>query len=197
MSERMVILIVVLALALVGGVVYLVVAEYGEAKADLEAPTAASGDLVLKSPVFADGEPIPAEYTADGRDSSPPLLWENLPAGTVTLALIVEDPDVPLGTFIHWMICEIPWQSPGLPPGIGHGADAPGVPGAVQGENGLSRMGYNGPAPPEGKEHRYVFRLYALAEPLDITGGFNRHQLNAAMRGIILAEAVLTGTYSR
>lgn len=187
-------IVVVFAAAIVA----LIVKEFREAAGPpVGGPPADPDAFVLWSPAFEHGEAVPRDYTEDGADLSPPLEWDNAPGGAAAFALLVEDPDAPVGSFTHWMMCEIPATLTGLPAGIGHGEDASAVPGAVQGVNGFGNTGYNGPAPPPGKPHRYVFRLYALDEKLDITGGFTKNQFRAAVAGHVLEEAVLLGTYAR
>mgnify|MGYP000108931619 CR=1 FL=1 len=154
------------------------------------------GDLVLSSPAFGPGEEIPALYTCDGDDASPPLSWENPPDGTVTFALKMTDPDAPIGTFTHWLICEIPASARQLPEGMGRSSGRQAFR-AIEGQNDFRRAGYGGPCPPKGKPHRYFFHLYALDEKLDMPANFTKSQLDAAMRGHILADAQLMGTYAR
>ncbi|MFW6189999.1 MAG: YbhB/YbcL family Raf kinase inhibitor-like protein [Planctomycetota bacterium] len=151
--------------------------------------------LTLTCPIFSEGEIIPARYTAEGRNISPPLLWHDAPEGTRTFAIIMQDPDAPVGTFTHWSICEISGSRRGLSEGVPPEENVLGS--AVQGLNGFREVGYGGPAPPAGEEHRYYFRLYALDEKLDMPGGFSKNQLQAAMRGHVLAQAELMGRYGR
>jgi len=132
---------------------------------------------------------IPARYTCDGRNVSPPLVWENAPEGTVAFALAMEDPDAPMGTFIHWLVSDIPGGQTFLPEGsAGRG---------VEGNNSFNKPGYGGPCPPPGKPHRYYFKLYALDETTDLAPGFNKFALRAAMEGHILGQARLMGLYGR
>lgn len=154
--------------------------------------------LVLSSIRFSDGDIIPIAYTGEGEDLSPPLQWSNLPAGTKSLALIVEDPDAPdpanpQMTWCHWSLYNIPASAQSLPEGA-----APGVlpPGTLQGVNDWGRVGYGGPMPPIGR-HRYFFRLYALDTVLPDLDRPNRQELLAAIEGHIVGEAVLMGTYER
>ncbi|MCK4284013.1 MAG: YbhB/YbcL family Raf kinase inhibitor-like protein [Candidatus Brocadiae bacterium] len=155
------------------------------------------GGFKLSSTAFEYGGTIPAVCTCDGADISPPLVWENVPEGTVTFALIMEDPDARISTFTHWLICEIPGRTRALPPKVPNKAEVASPVSAVQGNNGFRKLGYGGPCPPAGKPHRYYFRLYALDAKLDMIGGFNRRQLLAAMKDHILAEAELMGRYAR
>jgi Raf kinase inhibitor-like YbhB/YbcL family protein len=155
------------------------------------------GGFTLASSVFEYGQPIPKLYTADGRNISPPLGWVNAPEGTMTFALVCEDPDVPFNTFTHWLICEIPGTANSLPEAIPTGHEQRSVQDAAQGMNDFGEFGYSGPAPPAGKRHRYFFRLTALDEKLGMMGGFNKHQLRKAMAGHELGTAELIGTYER
>lgn len=148
----------------------------------------------LTSTAFSAGQPIPAIYTCDGQDISPPLQWTEPPAGTKAFALIVEDPDAPAGTWIHWVLYGLPATARQLSeamPSEGQLAD-----GSRHGRNSWQKLGYGGPCPPSGT-HRYFFRLYALDVPLDLAAGASKKQLLAAMEGHILAMAELMGTYSR
>ncbi|NWG14890.1 MAG: YbhB/YbcL family Raf kinase inhibitor-like protein [Acidobacteria bacterium] len=150
--------------------------------------------LQLTSTAFRDGAPIPARYTCDGEDLSPPLAWRDPPAGTRSFALIADDPDAPAGTWVHWVITDIPATATGLPEGIP--PDRTLADGSRQGTNSWRRIGYGGPCPPSGT-HRYFFRLYALDAALNLAPGAARGDVERAMKGHILAEAVLMGTYQR
>jgi Raf kinase inhibitor-like YbhB/YbcL family protein len=149
----------------------------------------------ISSSAFKAGGSIPREFTADGRDVSPALSWENPPPGTQSFALICDDPDVPVGTWIHWVLWNIPASARGLPQGVPALKVSPD--GSAQGKNDFGRIGYGGPSPPRGKPHRYFFRLYALGQKLSLAAGASRKQLDAAMAGKILAAAELVGTYGR
>jgi hypothetical protein len=160
-------------------------------------PAPAGPQFTLSSPAFEDGGAIPAEHTCDGRNSSPPLVWTNAPEGTVSFALITEDPDAPLGTFTHWLISEMPGTLDRLPEGI-PAQDLVGAPArATQGQNEFNETGYGGPCPPRGETHHYEFTLYALSTQPEMAGGFSKLQLVAAMKGYILDRAELVGTYRR
>ncbi len=152
-------------------------------------------DIALTSPAFRFGERIPTEYTADGRDESPPLKWEGVPPGTKSLALICEDPDAPKGAFAHWVAYNVPADTTEL--GEGVPAKATLSDGTMQGTNGFGKLGYGGPDPPEGKPHRYVFHLYALDRKLDLPAAATREQLAAAVTGHVLGAGELTGSYGR
>jgi Raf kinase inhibitor-like YbhB/YbcL family protein len=151
--------------------------------------------LELTSTAFREGAPIPGQYTADGRNVSPPLQWRDVPAGTRGLALVCEDPDAPRGTFTHWVAYNLPAESRELPEGVPAEPTLPD--GTLQGTNDFGRVGYGGPAPPAGKPHRYFFMLFALDGPLHLPPGATRPQLLAAVKGHVLGEAQLMGTYSR
>jgi Raf kinase inhibitor-like YbhB/YbcL family protein len=151
--------------------------------------------MKLTSPAFANGAVIPKEYTADGRDISPPLSWSEVPAGTKTFALLCEDPDAPRGLWVHWVIFNIPASTQSLPPGVPPHDTLPD--GSRQGRNDFGRIGYGGPSPPRGKPHRYFFRLYALDTAVGLPPGATRDMLLKAMHGHILDQAELMGTYGR
>jgi Raf kinase inhibitor-like YbhB/YbcL family protein len=141
----------------------------------------------LSSSAFGSGEAIPARHTCDGRDVSPPLAIDDIPPGTISLALIVDDPDAPVGTWDHWVLYDLPVAA-SLPEGA---RDA-----GTDGRNSWRRNGYGGPCPPFG-EHRYFFRVYALDCRLGLHQGAGKKQVLEAMRGHVLAEAALMGRYSR
>jgi len=149
----------------------------------------------LFSTAFKNGAEIPSRYTGDGRDVSPPLKWENLPEGTESLALICDDPDAPVGTWVHWVIYGIPPDTKELPEAVPPKKVLKS--GAKQGLNDFRRIGYGGPAPPPGRPHRYFFKLYALDTELDLKPGATKKDLLRAMEGHILAQGQLMGTYKR
>jgi hypothetical protein len=154
--------------------------------------------LVLTSPRFKDGDLIPIAYTGEGDDLSPPLQWANPPAGTKSLALIVEDPDAPdpqnpQMTWCHWLVYNIPPGTQALPEGANPDVFPPGV---LQGMNDFNRQNYGGPMPPVGR-HRYYFRLYALDTLLPDLDRPTRLELLEAMDGHILGEAELIGLYQK
>jgi Raf kinase inhibitor-like YbhB/YbcL family protein len=157
----------------------------------VEVPSARA--FALSSAGFANGATIPDEYTADGSDVSPPLAWSDVPEGTRSLVLIMEDPDAPVGTWDHWLVYDLPGSLRSL--GKGEASALPE--GAVDGTNSWGRTGYGGPAPPPGKPHRYYFELFALREPLGLAVGAKKPALEAAMDGKVLGEASWMGTYGR
>src|SRR5262245_20021046 len=151
--------------------------------------------MTLTSRAFREGEGIPERYTADGRNTSPPLAWSEPPEGTRGFALICEDPDAPRGTWSHWVLYDLPPDCRELLDGV---EPTPTLPnGGRQGTNDFGKVGYGGPSPPPGKDHRYVFKLYALDTVLGLDAGATRQQLLDAMHGHHLAEARLVGTYGR
>lgn len=150
--------------------------------------------LDLTSSAFTQGQPIPEKYSCRGDDVSPALTWNDPPEGTQAFALIVDDPDAPAGTWVHWVIFNIPASARGLSEGIPSGESLPD--GSLQGRNSSGTTGYNGPCPPSGT-HRYFFKLYALDEMLGISAGANKGELEKAMVGHILARGELMGTFSK
>ena len=150
--------------------------------------------LEISSSAFAEGEMIPTRYTCDGPDVSPDLSWRGVPETAKSLALICDDPDAPMGTWVHWVLFNMPASADGLPAGIP--PDATLENGARHGTNDFRRLGYGGPCPPGGI-HRYFFKLYALDSGLDLESGITKARLLEAMKGHILAEAQLMGKYKR
>jgi Raf kinase inhibitor-like YbhB/YbcL family protein len=154
--------------------------------------------LHLSSPAFAQGQAIPRLYSGEGKDLSPPLAWSDAPPGTRSLALIMDDPDAPTGTWVHWVVYDIPSEQQSLPEGLAKAELAGGVKqGASWGVDRFHRVGYYGPNPPPGKTHHYYFLLCALDRPLNLPPNKNAAEVRAAMKGHVLAEAVLMGTYRR
>jgi Raf kinase inhibitor-like YbhB/YbcL family protein len=163
------------------------------------APAAGGGGgagtgLQITSSAFVDGGAIPKRYTCDGSDRSPPLSWSGVPAGTKSLVLIVDDPDAPdptapKMTWVHWVLSDLPAGTRGLEEG---GSALPA--GTVSGLNDWKRTGYRGPCPPIGR-HRYFYKLYALNTELRLGGTPTKAKVIHAMRGHVLAEAALVGTY--
>ena len=151
--------------------------------------------FVITSPAFAEGEKIPVKYTCNGQNISPPLDWSQEPAGTAALALIMDDPDAPIGVFTHWVIFNLPQATQKLPEAIP--PEGKLASGALQGKNGFGKIGYFGPCPPPGAAHRYRFAVYALDKLLDLVAGASKEQVLEAMKGHILAQVQLVGTYQR
>jgi Raf kinase inhibitor-like YbhB/YbcL family protein len=152
-------------------------------------------NIEITSSAFTEGNPIPIEYTCDGSDISPDLKWGSVPANTKSLALVCDDPDAPSGTFVHWVIYGIPTGETQLPKSAPAAASLSN--GAKQGKNGFGRIGYGGPCPPRGTPHRYFFRISALDTTIDEPPGASRAQIDRAMKGHVLAEGHLMGTYKR
>jgi Raf kinase inhibitor-like YbhB/YbcL family protein len=149
----------------------------------------------LTTSAFKQKEAIPKEYTCDGSDTSVPLSWKDAPAGAKGFALIADDPDAPRGTWVHWVLYDIPANLQELPAGLPHGDSLPN--GAKQGKNDFGKTGYGGPCPPPGPAHRYYFKLYALKEMTGLKPKATKQQLLDAMKGHVLAETQLMGTYKR
>ncbi len=151
--------------------------------------------LELNSPAFKAKTTIPAKYTCEGPDVSPALKWATPPAATKSLALICDDPDAPGGTWVHWVIYNIPPGAEGLSGKIPR--DKKLDSGAIQGTNSWGKIGYGGPCPPPGPAHRYFFKLYALDAALDLEPGATKQQVEGAMEVHILDRAELVGLYQR
>ncbi|HNQ21557.1 MAG TPA: YbhB/YbcL family Raf kinase inhibitor-like protein [Phycisphaerae bacterium] len=155
--------------------------------------------MTITSPAFTANQRIPIRHTGEGEDISPVLNWTGVPAGAKELALICDDPDAPRAEpWVHWVIYKIAPTATGLPEGI-RAAEKPDNPaGALQGKNSWPTIGYRGPLPPPGHGmHHYHFKLYALDAALNVKPGLDKTQLLAAMKGHVLAEAELIGTYER
>jgi Raf kinase inhibitor-like YbhB/YbcL family protein len=151
--------------------------------------------IPVSSPAFAENGAIPEKHTCDGDDVSPPLAWTSLPEGTRSLALITDDPDAPGGTFVHWVIYDLPPDLAGLSEGISQTGSVEG--GGLQGTNGFRKNGYHGPCPPKGSTHRYYFKLYALDTMLNLKEGASKADLEKAMIGHILGQGQVVGQYGR
>ena len=155
--------------------------------------------IKVESTAFVNNAKIPTKFTGDGEDVSPGLTWSNLPAGARELALICDDPDAPTSEpWVHWVIYRIAADAKGLPENVTKTASPAEPKGALQGKNSWSKIGYGGPAPPKGHGvHHYHFKLFALDAPLTVASGPDKKQLLAAMKGHILAQGELVGTYQR
>jgi Raf kinase inhibitor-like YbhB/YbcL family protein len=154
--------------------------------------------LALRSAALGEGAEIPRRYTCEGEDVSPPLEWSGVPAGAKSLALVVDDPDAPdprapRMTWVHWVLYDVPPAATGLPEAVAPGALPKGT---RQGVNDWRRTGWGGPCPPIGR-HRYFFKLYALDASLGDLGTPTKAKLEAAMKGHVLAQAQLMGTYEK
>jgi Raf kinase inhibitor-like YbhB/YbcL family protein len=154
-----------------------------------------SMDFTVTSSAFRNDGDIPRKFTCDGTDRSPELSWAEAPQRTRSLALIVDDPDAPAGTWVHWVIYDIPPDTHQLAEGIAATDELPS--GIRQGINDFRRTGYGGPCPPPGKPHRYFFRLYALDTTLGLKPRSSRKDVDTAMKGHILGQAQLMGRYGR
>jgi len=153
-----------------------------------------AGCFELSSTAFKAGEPIPTRHTCRGEDVSPPLAWSGAPKATRSFALICDDPDAPLATWVHWVYYDIPALVQALPEAIGP-SEHP-APGGTSGMNSFRKAGYGGPCPPFGT-HRYFFRLYALDTVLGLKAGATKKELVKAVNGHILGQAELMGTYRK
>ena len=151
--------------------------------------------LTISSPSFPNGGDIARQFTCDGADISPQLSWTEPPVGTKSFALLVDDPDAPVGNWNHWAMWNMPSTLRALPEGVSKTAHLPD--GSVQGLNDFHKPGYNGPCPPPGKAHRYYFKVFALDTSLDLKPTAGKHQLETAMKGHILAQAEWMGRYRR
>ena len=162
------------------------------ASAILMAPIAlfAAGGAMMKitSSAFQEGGNIPSKFTCDGSNTSPPLQITGIPSQTKTLVLIADDPDAPSGLFTHWLVWNIPPQTSSIVEGS--------APKGVQGTNDFGKSGYGSPCPPSGA-HRYYFRVFALDRELDLRSGAKRRQVDAAIKGHVIAQGELVGRYSR
>jgi len=150
--------------------------------------------IKLTSKAFNEGAMIPAQYTCDGRDISPPLSWSEVPAGTNSFALICDDPDAPIGTWVHWVVYNIPNNVTSIPENVPPTKTIMGD--ILQGMTDFRQVGYGGPCPPRGT-HRYYFKIYALDKMLTLPAGVTKRELLKAMEGHILAEGQLMGRYKR
>jgi len=149
--------------------------------------------LNLRTTAFENGAKIPEKHTCKGEDVPPPLSWDGVPGGTASLAMTLEDPDAPGGTFLHWIIYDIPAQSKGLElivPVEKHLKN-----GAIQGKNDFGKTGYGGPCPPKGEEHRYFFRLYALKKKLRPESIHRLEDFYKAINGLVLDKAEYMGRF--
>jgi len=151
-------------------------------------------EIQVTSSAFEEGGLIPPEYTCDGTDISPPLQWDAVPEGTKSIALISDDPDAPMGTWVHWVIFGLPADTRELAENIPPDETLPN--GAKQGTSDFGKIGYGGPCPPSGT-HRYFFKIYALDTEVDLSAGAKKRELLKAMEGHILGQGQLIGKYKR
>ena len=155
--------------------------------------------IIITSSAFKNNQPIPRKYTGEAEDVSPPLSWSNVPAQTKELALICDDPDAPTPEpWVHWLIYKLPPGTAELPEAVPPERTLKTPAGAMQGTNSFNKIGYGGPLPPKGHGvHHYHFKLYALSKPLPLQPGIEKKALVAAMKGAVIAEGELVGTYER
>jgi Raf kinase inhibitor-like YbhB/YbcL family protein len=139
------------------------------------------------------GSAVPKKFTCDGSDVSPALTWTDPPKGTEALALVMDDPDAPGGTWVHWVIYDLPAETRELREGVPKDRELRG--GARQGRNDFGKLGYNGPCPPRGTVHRYFFKLYALDSKMNLEPGVSKGELERAMKGHILSQVELVGNF--
>jgi Raf kinase inhibitor-like YbhB/YbcL family protein len=160
------------------------------------APTGgAATPFQLSSTSFAGSEGIPKQFSCEGSDASPPLSWKGVPSAAKSLALIMDDPDAPAGTWVHWVLYNLPASATDLAEGVEKQEQLAN--GTLQGRNSFGKVGYGGPCPPPGTPHRYFFKFYALDIKLDLKAGAGKDELEQAMKGHILGHAELIGTYRR
>jgi hypothetical protein len=160
-------------------------------------PLLPAGAFAFTESAVVEGKTVDPRFTCDGEDISPALSWEGVPEGSAELALVMEDPDAPGGTFTHWLLYSLDASETALAEGVPEGGTVAGPPALRQGTNDFGTVGYGGPCPPGGETHRYVFRLLALDEPVTLQGGASRDDLLGAIEGHVVAETALTATYSR
>jgi Raf kinase inhibitor-like YbhB/YbcL family protein len=158
-----------------------------------EEPLSTEGEIemsiTITSSAFSEGDKIPRLFTCDDKNVSPPLSWSGVPSNSVSLVIIMDDPDAPSGTWVHWVLYNLPGELSNLDQGAtGKGTD---------GKNDFNRTGYGGPCPPRGSNHRYLIKVYALDTRLDLKSGATKAQVENGMRGHILAQGQLMGRYGR
>jgi Raf kinase inhibitor-like YbhB/YbcL family protein len=149
----------------------------------------------VESTAFHQGGEIPKRFTCEGEDISPALQWTHPPPGTRSFVLIAEDPDAPSGTWVHWLVYDIPARVQEFPEALPKLGEDPG--GGVQGRNSFGRIGYGGPCPPPGKAHRYFFKLYALDTTLNLRPGAAKAEVVTSAKGHVLGEAQFMGLFGR
>ena len=159
-----------------------------------QATQSATPGIKLVSRAFTEGQTIPRQYTCDGINISPPLEWTGLPKSAKTIAIIADDPDAPAGTWVHWVIFNLPADTLGMVENVPATEDVAG--GGLQGKNDFQKIGYGGPCPPSGT-HRYFFKIYALDGELPLKAGATKSEVEKASEGHIVGQAQLMGTYRR
>jgi Raf kinase inhibitor-like YbhB/YbcL family protein len=151
--------------------------------------------IKISSPAFIEGGTIPENYTCDGENISPSLNWSGIPKGTQSLALIMDDPDAPIGIFVHWVIYGMDGKLSGLPEGVTKSATVEGI--GLQGINSFRKTGYDGPCPPKGTPHRYYFKLYALDSVIALKPGASKSDVEKAIESHVLGQGQFMGKYGR
>ena len=157
-------------------------------------PQTSPSAMQVTSTAIKEGQPIPRQYTCDGVNISPPLEWKGTPKSARTIAIIADDPDAPSGTWVHWVVYNLPAENIGLVENLPPTEDVKA--GGFQGKNDFQKIGYGGPCPPSGA-HRYFFKVYALDTELPLKGGATKAEVEKAMQGHIVAQGQLMGTYQR
>ena len=157
-------------------------------------PAVATSGITLTSTAFRDGQPIPRQYTCDGVNISPPLEWTGIPKTAKTIAIITDDPDAPAGTWVHWVLYNLPADNIGMVENVAGTDEVKG--GGFQGKNDFKQIGYGGPCPPSGM-HRYFFKIYAVDSELPLKAGATKAELEGALQGHIMAQGQLIGTYKK
>jgi Raf kinase inhibitor-like YbhB/YbcL family protein len=186
-------ILVLLLMVVIFFIVWVMVWRSGRGKDIVDAGTVPA--LVVTSASFADGGMIPAKFTCDGGDVSPQLTVSAPPSGSRSLLWIMDDPDAPVGSFVHWVVFNLPTGLRDLPEGAS--AQPRTLQGAVQGRNDFDKIGYGGPCPPGEKPHHYLFRVYALDTLLQLPESSTRKDVSLAAKGHVLAEGKLVGLYVR
>ena len=162
--------------------------------ASTSTPQTTDGSIKLTSAAFKEGESIPRQYTCDGVNVSPPLEWSGVPKSAKTLAIIADDPDAPSGTWVHWVIYNLPAENIGMVENLPATENLKA--GGFQGKNDFGKIGYGGPCPPSGT-HRYFFKIYALDNELPLKAGATKAEVEKAMEGHLVAQGQLMGTYRK
>lgn len=151
-------------------------------------------EIKVTSAAFKEGQPIPRQYTCDGVNLSPPLEWSGVPKNAKTIAIVADDPDAPAGTWVHWVLYNLPAENIGLVENVP--ATETLKAGGFQGKNDFEKIGYGGPCPPSGM-HRYFFKIYAVDAELPLKAGATKAELEKALQGHIVTQGQLMGTYQR
>ena len=159
-----------------------------------QTPEKAGGSITLTSAAFKEGQPIPRQYTCDGVNVSPPLEWSGVPKTARTVTIIADDPDAPSGTWVHWVLYNLPAENIGMVENLPATENLKA--GGFQGKNDFEKIGYGGPCPPSGT-HRYFFKIYALDSELPLKAGATKAEVEKAMEGHVVAQGQLMGTYRK